>query len=76
MGLSRTGAVRVLDKWTLGLCLIPDLPLRRDRALAVDRSTGAGQNLASVRRGQTGGVLLVGGMNGEVVALDAALLEV
>lgn len=76
MGLSRIGAVRVFDKWALGLCLIPDLPLRRDRAPAASRSTGAGQNLASVPRGQTGGVLLVGGMNGEVVALDAALLEV
>lgn len=76
MGLSRIGAVRVFDKWALGLCLIPDLPLRRDRAPAAGRSTGAGQNLASVPRGQTGGVLLVGGMNGVVVTLDAALLEV
>ena len=76
MGLSRIGAVRVFDKWALGLCLIPDLPLHRHRARAAGRSTGGGQNLASVPRGQTGGALLVGGMNGEVVALDAALLEV
>tara|TARA_B100000035_G_scaffold263066_1_gene234669 strand:+ start:533 stop:706 length:174 start_codon:yes stop_codon:yes gene_type:complete len=32
MGLSRIGAVRVFDKWALGLCLIPDLPSHRDGA--------------------------------------------
>jgi len=78
MELSCVGAVRVFEKWALGLCLGPNLSPRKRPGSLPEFVTATGQsaNLDPTRRGQPGEALLVGGMNGEVVALDAELREV
>lgn len=92
MALAAVAAVRVFEKWALGLCLSPNLSLRPNRSpgldsvpsldpaldpaldQVLDRAPGSTRDPAM--SALPGEALLVGGMNGEVVALDAELREI
>lgn len=72
MELSCVGAVRVFEKWALGLCLSPNLSSRPNLSPGLDPVP----SLDPVMSALPSEALLVSGMNGEVVALDAELREI
>ena len=78
MELPCVGAVRVFEKWALGLCLSPNLSprLAPGQCAEVAPAAGSGLNRGQAPSALSGEAVLVAGMNGEVVALDARLHEI